>query len=123
MNRKSAKVTQRNPEVLHGSAGCRDCGRSGKSVVLECGFFLKMFRHLAVLQQLSKRTICSTSSRLLENKVPVTQKTFQTSGLPVHLKGGSGDALLYRLTMGLTVLGSGYVLFELFRAALPKNNS
>lgn len=25
--------------------------------------------------------------------------------MPVHLKGGVGDAVLYRATMGLTVLG------------------
>lgn len=25
--------------------------------------------------------------------------------MPVHLKGGSGDTLLYRLTIGLAVLG------------------
>lgn len=30
--------------------------------------------------------------------------------MPVHLKGGASDALLYRLTMGLTV--GGKTLFE-----------
>lgn len=29
----------------------------------------------------------------------------EDNGMPVHLKGGSGDALLYRTTMALTVMG------------------
>ncbi|KPP79884.1 cytochrome c oxidase subunit 7A2, mitochondrial-like [Scleropages formosus] len=82
-----------------------------------------MFRHLEVLRLLSKRTICSSSCRPVENKVPLTQKAFQASGMPVHLKGGSSDSFLYKLTMGLTVLGSGYVVYELVRAALPKKNN
>lgn len=29
----------------------------------------------------------------------------EDNGMPVHLKGGSADALLYRMTMVLTVMG------------------
>ncbi|KPP61852.1 cytochrome c oxidase subunit 7A2-like [Scleropages formosus] len=69
---------------------------------------------------MSRRAIGSTVRRPL-NKVPDKQKVFQEdNGMPVHLKGGSSDALLYRLTMALTVLGAGYVIFELVSAAFPK---
>lgn len=44
----------------------------------------------------------------------------EDNGIPIHLKGGTKDALLYRATMILTVFGSGYVVYELFTAAMPK---
>ncbi len=34
----------------------------------------------------------------------------EDNGMPVHLKGGSADALLYRTTMALTVLGEKTLL-------------
>uniref|UniRef100_A0A8C1J2F6 Cytochrome c oxidase subunit 7A2, mitochondrial n=1 Tax=Cyprinus carpio TaxID=7962 RepID=A0A8C1J2F6_CYPCA len=65
-----------------------------------------MFRHFLTLQQVSRRQISSTVRRQLDNNVPDKQKLFQeANGIPVHLKGGVGDAVLYRATMGLTVLG------------------
>ncbi|XP_042602766.1 cytochrome c oxidase subunit 7A2, mitochondrial isoform X1 [Cyprinus carpio] len=80
-----------------------------------------MFRHFLTLQQVSRRQISSTVRRQLVNKVPDKQKLFQESnGMPVHLKGGVGDAVLYRATMGLTVLGTAYVIYELVKAALPQ---
>uniref|UniRef100_A0A8C1SS45 Cytochrome c oxidase subunit 7A2, mitochondrial n=1 Tax=Cyprinus carpio TaxID=7962 RepID=A0A8C1SS45_CYPCA len=83
-----------------------------------------MFRHLRTLQQVSRRTLSSTARRQLENKVPVKQKMFQEdNGMPVHLKGGTTDALLYRATMALTVFGCGYVLYALIDAALPKKKA
>ncbi|TKS75329.1 Cytochrome c oxidase subunit 7A2, mitochondrial [Collichthys lucidus] len=47
---------------------------------------------------------------------------FQTedNGMPIHLKGGSSDAVLYRTTMALTVLGTGYALYELVKASFPQ---
>lgn len=44
------------------------------------------------------------------NRVLVLQ---EDNGMPIHLKGGSSDALLYRATMGLTVLGKRTVLSPL----------
>ncbi|XP_059375414.1 cytochrome c oxidase subunit 7A2, mitochondrial-like [Carassius carassius] len=83
-----------------------------------------MFRHLRTLQQVSRRTLSSSAPRQLENKVPVKQKMFQEdNGMPVHLKGGATDALLYRATMALTVFGCGYVLYSLIDAALPKKKN
>ncbi|XP_073683217.1 cytochrome c oxidase subunit 7A2a [Garra rufa] len=80
-----------------------------------------MFRHLRTLQQVSRRTLSSSAPRQLENKVPHKQKLFQEdNGVPVHLKGGATDAVLYRATMALTVFGSGYVVYSLICAALPK---
>uniref|UniRef100_A0A8C7ZUR8 Cytochrome c oxidase subunit 7A1, mitochondrial n=1 Tax=Oryzias sinensis TaxID=183150 RepID=A0A8C7ZUR8_9TELE len=48
----------------------------------------------------------SSSARRLRNKVPEAQKLFQEdNGLPVHIKGGTSDVLLYRATMTLTIAG------------------
>ncbi|XP_029316735.1 cytochrome c oxidase subunit 7A2a [Cottoperca gobio] len=80
-----------------------------------------MYRQLMGLQQLSRRTITSSARRQIDNSVKEKQKLFQEdSGMPIHLKGGTRDALLYRATMTLTVFGFGYVVFELFSAAMPK---
>ncbi|KAF1490971.1 Cytochrome c oxidase subunit 7A2, mitochondrial, partial [Pygoscelis antarcticus] len=58
------------------------------------------------LHQISRRTISTASRRQFENRVPEKQKLFQEdNGIPVHLKGGVMDALLYKVTMGLTVFG------------------
>ncbi|MGH0127715.1 UNVERIFIED_CONTAM: hypothetical protein FKN15_034214 [Acipenser sinensis] len=53
---------------------------------------------------------CKTRNQL-KNKVPENQKIFQEdNGLPVHIKGGTVDVLLYRFTMAIT-LGGGCMLF------------
>ncbi|XP_061757371.1 cytochrome c oxidase subunit 7A2, mitochondrial [Nerophis ophidion] len=80
-----------------------------------------MNRGVFALQQVARRTFCNSARRQVENKVPKNQKLFQEdNGLPVHLKGGMGDALLYRTTMTLTVVGVGYVLYTLVKAAYPQ---
>ncbi|XP_003977226.2 cytochrome c oxidase subunit 7A2-like, mitochondrial [Takifugu rubripes] len=54
------------------------------------------------------------------NKVPDLQRIFQTTdGVPVHLKRGYPDRLLYRTTMALTVGGALYCLVALYFAAQP----
>ncbi|XP_041865699.1 cytochrome c oxidase subunit 7A-related protein, mitochondrial-like [Melanotaenia boesemani] len=56
------------------------------------------------------------------NRVPALQKLFQSSdGVPVHLKRGRMDKLLYRTTMGLTIGGVVYCLVALYVAAQPRN--
>ncbi|NXH88620.1 COX7R oxidase, partial [Edolisoma coerulescens] len=56
------------------------------------------------------------------NKVPDLQKVFQRSdGLPVHLKRGVPDRMLYRTTMALTIGGTIYCLVALYIASQPKN--
>uniref|UniRef100_H2MT09 Cytochrome c oxidase subunit 7A2, mitochondrial n=1 Tax=Oryzias latipes TaxID=8090 RepID=H2MT09_ORYLA len=78
-------------------------------------------KQLMALRQVARRSICSSAPRQVENKVPQKQKHFQEdNGMPVHLKGGSADALLYRMTMALTVLGAGYVVYELVKASFPQ---
>ncbi|XP_068174346.1 cytochrome c oxidase subunit 7A1, mitochondrial [Antennarius striatus] len=63
----------------------------------------------------------SSSTRQLKNQVPEAQKLFQVdNGLPVHIKGGTGDVLLYRATMMLTIAGSGYSLYWLLIASMPQ---
>ncbi|TKS75372.1 Cytochrome c oxidase subunit 7A2, mitochondrial [Collichthys lucidus] len=70
---------------------------------------------LCALQQVARRTISSSARRQVENKVPQKQKLFQEdNGMPIHLKGGSSDAVLYRTTMALTVLD----LLEHLRACM-----
>ncbi|XP_061560326.1 cytochrome c oxidase subunit 7A2, mitochondrial [Phycodurus eques] len=83
-----------------------------------------MNRSVFALQQVARRTLCSSARRPVENQVPKNQKLFQEdNGVPVHLKGGTTDALLYRATMTLTVLGAGYVLYELLKAANPQRKA
>ncbi|XP_070707928.1 cytochrome c oxidase subunit 7A-related protein, mitochondrial [Pempheris klunzingeri] len=56
------------------------------------------------------------------NKVPDLQRLFQTSdGIPIHLKRGLSDRLLYRTTMALTVGGALYCMVALYIAAQPGN--
>lgn len=56
------------------------------------------------------------------NRVPDLQRLFQTSdGIPIHLKRGVPDRLLYRTTMALTVGGALYCLVALYFAAQPRN--
>ncbi|XP_053167365.1 cytochrome c oxidase subunit 7A-related protein, mitochondrial [Hemicordylus capensis] len=56
-----------------------------------------------------------------KNKVPDLQKFFQKpDGMPVHLKRGLPDQLLYRTTMALTIGGTIYCLIALYMAAQPK---
>ncbi|NWZ06728.1 CX7A2 oxidase, partial [Agelaius phoeniceus] len=72
------------------------------------------------LRQISQRTI-STASRRLVNRVSENQKLFQEdNGLPVHLKGGAKDSLLYRTTTGLTLFGTMYAVYYLLVSSMPK---
>ncbi|XP_028990911.1 cytochrome c oxidase subunit 7A-related protein, mitochondrial [Betta splendens] len=58
-----------------------------------------------------------------KNKVPDLQRRFQVpDGVPIHLKGGVPDRLLYRTTMALTVGGVLYCLVALFIASQPRKN-
>ncbi|XP_039388951.1 cytochrome c oxidase subunit 7A-related protein, mitochondrial isoform X1 [Mauremys reevesii] len=61
-------------------------------------------------------------SYLGKNKVPDLQKLFQKAdGLPIHLKRGVPDQLLYRTTMALTIGGTIYCLVALYMASQPKS--
>ncbi|XP_049626959.1 cytochrome c oxidase subunit 7A2, mitochondrial-like [Suncus etruscus] len=80
-----------------------------------------MLRNLTALRQITQRTISTASRRQFENKVPEKQKLFQeNNGIPIHLKGGLSDALLYRATMILTLGGTAYTIYELVKASFPK---
>ncbi|NXT41748.1 CX7A2 oxidase, partial [Pelecanoides urinatrix] len=74
------------------------------------------------LRQISQRTISTASRRQFENRVPEKQKLFQEdNGIPVHLKGGVMDNVLYKVTMGLTVFGKAatkiFMLWYSFQCA------
>ncbi|XP_036351422.1 cytochrome c oxidase subunit 7A2, mitochondrial-like [Ochotona princeps] len=83
-----------------------------------------MLRNLLALcqiTQITQRTISTASRRHFENKVVEKQKLFQEdNGIPVHLKGGVADALLYSTTMVLTVGGTAYAIYQLAMASFPK---
>ncbi|KAG9484414.1 cytochrome c oxidase subunit 7A-related protein, mitochondrial [Eleutherodactylus coqui] len=56
-----------------------------------------------------------------KNKVPELQKLFQKpDGIPVHLKRGFPDRLLYRTTFVLTVGGVIHCLIALYMLGQPK---
>ncbi|XP_066034474.1 cytochrome c oxidase subunit 7A-related protein, mitochondrial isoform X1 [Chamaea fasciata] len=70
----------------------------------------------------TKPGLPATDTFLGTNKVPDLQKVFQRSdGLPVHLKRGYPDRMLYRTTMALTIGGTFYCLIALYIASQPKN--
>ncbi|OCT65146.1 cytochrome c oxidase subunit 7A1, mitochondrial [Xenopus laevis] len=78
-------------------------------------------RNYRVLGQQLLRTFSSSSRNQIQNRVLEKQKIFQANNdLPVHLKGGSGDAILYRITMGISIAGTCLSVFQLFKAAQPK---
>lgn len=57
-----------------------------------------------------------------KNRVPELQKFFQKAdGVPIYLKRGLPDQMLYRTTMALTVGGTIYCLIALYMASQPKN--
>ncbi|KAM3675172.1 cytochrome c oxidase subunit 7A2, mitochondrial [Ammospiza nelsoni] len=79
-----------------------------------------MWRNVQAFRQISQRTI-STASRRLVNRVSENQKIFQEdNGLPVHLKGGAKDSMLYRTTAGLTLFGTMYAVYYLLVSSMPK---
>lgn len=66
------------------------------------------------------RSFSSTARNRLENRVAEKQKLFQEdNGLPVHLKGGATDNILYRVTMTLCLGGTLYSLYCLGWASFP----
>ncbi|NQE51935.1 cytochrome c oxidase subunit VIIa family protein, partial [Herbaspirillum rubrisubalbicans] len=77
-------------------------------------------RHLLSVPRLASRAF-STTVRQMKNKVPDKQKVFlEDNGLPVHIKGGSTDVLLYRLTMTITIAGTGFSGYWLLLACMPR---
>ena len=77
--------------------------------------------NLLALHQIIQRAIISASLRKFEDKSPEKQKMFQEdNGIPVHLKRGIADALLYRATMIPTVGGMAYAVYQLVVASFLK---
>ncbi|XP_077407907.1 cytochrome c oxidase subunit 7A2-like, mitochondrial [Vanacampus margaritifer] len=70
------------------------------------------------------KVVSDTPSKVeyaVANKVPHFQKIFQKNdGVPVYLKRGLPDRLLYRTTMALTIGGGLYCLVALYMAAQPR---
>ncbi|KAM3853633.1 cytochrome c oxidase subunit 7A2, mitochondrial [Vipera latastei] len=82
-----------------------------------------MFRTLLAVRKVAQKPINFASRRQLANKIAEKQKHFQEdNGLPVHLKNGIPDVLLYRITMLLSVCGVGYMLYNFYEIGKPKKN-
>ncbi|KAM5146515.1 cytochrome c oxidase subunit 7A1, mitochondrial-like isoform 3-T3 [Mantella aurantiaca] len=74
-----------------------------------------------VLGQRLSRSLSISSRVYLKNHVLEKQKIFQADNdLPVHLKGGLGDLILYRISMSLTVVGSVIGVYGIIEASFPK---
>ncbi|XP_072464517.1 cytochrome c oxidase subunit 7A1, mitochondrial [Notamacropus eugenii] len=66
------------------------------------------------------RPFSSSARNHFVNRVAEKQKLFQENNdLPVHLKGGGKDNLLYKLTMAICLGGTSYSLFCLGWASFP----
>ncbi|KAM9837512.1 cytochrome c oxidase subunit 7A2-like, mitochondrial [Aulostomus maculatus] len=64
----------------------------------------------------------TTAEYLGANRVPDLQRFYQTiDSIPIHLRRGVPDKLLYRTTMALTVGGSLYCLVALYMSSHPGN--
>ncbi|KFO36080.1 Filamin-A-interacting protein 1 [Fukomys damarensis] len=64
-----------------------------------------------------------TQSMKIELKKSAASSTTslgEDNDIPVHLKGGVADGLLYRATMFLTVGGTAYAIYQLAVASFPK---
>ncbi|NXH37748.1 CX7A2 oxidase, partial [Dicaeum eximium] len=73
------------------------------------------------LRQISQRAITTASRRQFANRVSENQKLFQEdNGVPVHLKAGTRDTLLYTTTAALTVFGTMYTVYYLLDSSMPK---
>uniref|UniRef100_UPI00358F3A4C cytochrome c oxidase subunit 7A2, mitochondrial-like n=1 Tax=Myxine glutinosa TaxID=7769 RepID=UPI00358F3A4C len=75
-------------------------------------------RALMMLGRVTHRGICTTQRRALtlRNKVPELQTLFQKDNdVPVHLKGGPKDILLYGTTMSVSALGVGWVFYAIYQ--------
>ncbi|XP_018414413.1 PREDICTED: cytochrome c oxidase subunit 7A2, mitochondrial [Nanorana parkeri] len=79
-----------------------------------------MFRNLLALRQVCQRTLTTSTRKSVQNKVGEKQKLFQEdNGIPIYIKGGAGDILLYRVTMLITGFGTCYALYLIGNASLP----
>ncbi|XP_035477943.1 cytochrome c oxidase subunit 7A1, mitochondrial isoform X1 [Scophthalmus maximus] len=79
--------------------------------------------HLLKVPVVARRAFSSSAGQL-RNRIREAQKLFQEdNGLPVHLKGGSRDVLLYRATMTLTLAGTCYSVYSLFKASMPQKKA
>lgn len=81
--------------------------------------YRKMYQPVTTLFILSP--FFSIPSLLSRQPLPWFVFSQTTDGIPVHLKGGVPDRLLYRTTMALTVGGALYCLVALYIAAQPRN--
>ncbi|XP_013928389.1 PREDICTED: cytochrome c oxidase subunit 7A2, mitochondrial [Thamnophis sirtalis] len=80
-----------------------------------------MFRTLLAVRQVARNPINFASRRQVASKIAEKQKHFQEdNGVPVYLKNGMPDAVLYRITMALSVVGLGYLFYNLYEIGKPK---
>ncbi|XP_063168268.1 cytochrome c oxidase subunit 7A2, mitochondrial-like [Candoia aspera] len=81
-------------------------------------------RSLLVAHIQSLRCFTTTSARQMKNRVPEYQKIFQADNdLPVHLKRGTTDMLMYRITIGISTLATSYAIYSLYLLGRPKKHN
>uniref|UniRef100_A0A8C2NLY7 Cytochrome c oxidase subunit 7A2-like, mitochondrial n=1 Tax=Capra hircus TaxID=9925 RepID=A0A8C2NLY7_CAPHI len=86
---------------------------AGKNTVPE---LQKFFQTSAAFVR--KYTECFSSHSSRFGLFPLEQKS---DGVPIHLKRGLPDQMLYRTTMALTLGGTVYCLIALYMASQPRN--
>ncbi|XP_070577185.1 cytochrome c oxidase subunit 7A2, mitochondrial-like [Ptychodera flava] len=59
----------------------------------------------------------------VRNQVYAKQRFFQRPGnIPIHLRGGRWDAVLYSLTLTACAVGTVWTFYEIYKASMPKKN-
>ncbi|XP_026547937.1 cytochrome c oxidase subunit 7A2, mitochondrial-like, partial [Notechis scutatus] len=66
---------------------------------------------------------CFTTGRQMESKVSEYQKIFQANNeLPVHLKRGTSDMVMYRATMAIATFATCYALYHIYHLGRIKKH-
>ncbi|XP_002738130.1 cytochrome c oxidase subunit 7A2, mitochondrial-like [Saccoglossus kowalevskii] len=71
----------------------------------------------------AQKPTTSQDAEGVKNQVYERQKQFQRNKeIPVHLRGGNVDVILYRITLIGCVFGTFWTIYELAKASFPKSN-
>lgn len=68
---------------------------------------------------IKRRSSSIKESTLPENLRKNYEKFQRDDGVPVHLKGGLGDVLLYRFTAAMVLIGVAQTVYQGFTMAFP----
>ncbi|XP_059621881.1 cytochrome c oxidase subunit 7A, mitochondrial [Phlebotomus argentipes] len=75
-------------------------------------------------RQVSTSSVCNSAKGEVHpgyQRLKEVQAKFQKpDGLPVHLKMGARDQIMYRITMGLSLVGLGFIGKLFYELSYPK---